>query len=170
MKSLSIFRTLFTFAIIFTLTVFSALQGHAQNSKSGAWQDLPDALKEYSQRSGQNFILDPSVRGKFTVLYKSPQTNEELLNQLAAGLMLNGFAMVKKGKDIIVMPARESIRQDGEVVESIDNVEPVRIVNLIFKPKNLKADEIMKSMRSLTSKFGELNVAPDLKSVIISQM
>lgn len=130
-------------------------------------QEIKDVIKEYSDRTGQSFVLDTQIRGKIILINKDKQTDQEFFNQLAASLMLNGFTWVKSGKDILVIPAREAMRMGGELIENIKDVQPLRMVSLIFKPKKLKVEEINKTLRALTTKYGEMMVAPDGKSVII---
>ncbi|MFN7729909.1 MAG: hypothetical protein ACK5P7_12195 [Bdellovibrio sp.] len=55
-------------------------------------EDITKVIEVYSKAANQKFIIDPSVRGKVTLLNPEDIDLTEAFNQISGALMLNGFS------------------------------------------------------------------------------
>ena len=67
--------------------------------------DIKKAIEDYAAKSGQKFIVDPSVRGMITVINDQPVSLEEAFNDLSTALAINGLAISKRDGVMVVMQA-----------------------------------------------------------------
>lgn len=118
--------------------------------------DVTDVIKEYAKASGERFIVDPSVRGKITILNPAPVSVAEAFNQLSSALAVNGIAISHQGDEMVVSPARITQRSLIEVGNQLPALKPERMYTWTIQLKYVSADEVNKQLRILTSKDGEL--------------
>lgn len=62
---------------------------------------------------GENYVLDPRVQGSITVQTSRPLPRGALLPMLEEILALNGFALVRKPDNFVVLPLQEAISSAG---------------------------------------------------------
>jgi general secretion pathway protein D len=62
---------------------------------------------------GENYVLDPRVQGTITVQTSRPLPRGALLPMLEEILGLNGFALVRKPDNYVVLPVQEAINTAG---------------------------------------------------------
>ncbi len=129
-------------------------------------EELPKIIEAYAKASGQKFVIDPTVRGKVTILNPDQISLEEAFNQLSAALALNGFAIVKQGDLMIVRNARSAQRDLLEVYLAKPPMRPERMVTYIYTVKNYPASEILRQVRVFTSSYGEVSANENTNQLI----
>lgn len=130
--------------------------------------DLTDVLKEYSKWTGQKFVVDPSVKAKVTVFSPQPVGREEAFNLLSSAMAANGYAISKQGDTMYVSSARNIQRNLLEVTSDLPSMKPERMVTWVINLKYVKADEVNKQLRILTSRDGELVPFTDRNQLIVT--
>jgi type II secretory pathway component GspD/PulD (secretin) len=118
--------------------------------------DVSKVIEDYSKATGQQFILDSSVRGKVNIINPGPINKEEAFNQLSTALASNGIAISTQGNVMYVAPARSIQRNYIPVVTTLPPLKPERMYTWIIQLQNADADDVNKQLRILTSKDGEL--------------
>ncbi|MFQ5458715.1 MAG: hypothetical protein ACE5FC_09755, partial [Myxococcota bacterium] len=101
--------------------------------------DIQDVVKQISEITGRNFILDERVRGKITIISPSPVTIDEAYRVFESVLQVKGFTTIQVGDFIKIIPLREakqsytSILPGGTLVprrdEYITRLIPLRYVD-----------------------------------------
>lgn len=124
-------------------------------------KDILEAIDSYAKMSKKTFVIDPSVRGKVTVLNPEPVTVTQAFNQLSSALQQNGFVIYQTGEKLNISAARFAQRSSISVVTELPPIEPEQMITYIYKPKFLKAEELNKNLRILPSKDGEMVVGPN---------
>ena len=56
--------------------------------------NLLTVIKAFSKLTGKNFIIDPAVRGKITILAPSPMTIDEAYRTFLSALAMNNYTVV----------------------------------------------------------------------------
>ena len=130
-------------------------------------EELVTVISNYSKASGQKFIIDPSVRGKITILLPEPVSIEEAFNHLSSSLAVNGYAISKQGDTMVIKSARNIQRDLIEVSSERPNITPQRMYTWIYKPKYLSVEKLTRELRTLTSKDGELTPNVQTNQMII---
>lgn len=121
-------------------------------------EELTKIIEIYSKASGQKFVIDPGVRGKISMYIQEPVSTEEAFNQLSTALAINGFAISKQGDTMVVKAARNIQRDLIEVSTELPALRPERMSTWIYTFKNISAEQVMRDMRILSSRDGEMNV------------
>lgn len=130
--------------------------------------ELTDVLKDYAKISGQKFVVDPNAKAKITIINPQPVTREEAFNLLSSAMAANGNAIAKHGETMYVSAARNVERNLVEVTSELPTLKPERLVTWIVNLKYVKADDVNKQLRILTSANGELVPFTDRNQLIIT--
>jgi len=132
--------------------------------------DVQDLIQTISEITGENFILDETVKGKkITVIAPSGFKPENAMRLFETVLSLNGFSIVKKndGTNIIV-PKRDIKFYDIETEVGNQYGEPSdRFVTRLVDVKNVKATDIANLLKPLISREGDIVVYPAMNTLII---
>ncbi|MGZ3772506.1 MAG: secretin N-terminal domain-containing protein [Pseudobdellovibrionaceae bacterium] len=131
-------------------------------------EDLSKIIEIYSHASGQKFVIDPSVRGKISIYIQEPLSLEEAFNQLSTALAVNGFAISKQGDTMVIKSARNIQRDLIEVSTEKPSLKPERMYSWIYTAKNIPAGDIVRELRILPSKDGEMSVVEGTNQIIIT--
>ena len=106
--------------------------------------DIQDLIQTISEITGQNFILDESVKGKkITVIAPGGFKKENAMKLFETILSLNGFSVVKKDGTNIIVPKRDikitSIPTEvgTQMGESSDS-----FITRLVQLKNVQASEV----------------------------
>lgn len=131
-------------------------------------EEITKIIESYSKASDQTFIIDPSVRGKITILNPDSVELPEAFNQLSSALALNGFGISKQENTYIVRPARNIQRDLIEVTTEVPSLKPERMVSWVITLKNISAKNVVREIRSLPSRDGEINLSGQTNQIIIT--
>lgn len=131
-------------------------------------EELTKIIEIYSKFSGQKFVIEPTVRGKVSILIQEPVSIEEAFNQLSSALAINGYGISKQGDTMIIKPARSIQRDLVEVSTEKPSIKPERMYTWIYTVKNFPADSINRDLRILVSKDGEVSVNTNTNQLIFT--
>lgn len=189
MKSIhsSVHRTLAAFTFHFSLftclfvaaAVFAAAPTYAQSPAYDSGEPAPAQpgtqvlnLKDadinsfiglVSEATGKNFVVDPRVTGKVTVISQSPMGEDELYQVFLSVLRVNGFAAVPAGKIIKIVP-EQAAGQDG----GIDSGNSDALVTRVLTVKHVTPADMAQALRPLLPQGANLIPHPGSSSLIIT--
>lgn len=130
--------------------------------------EIAKVLKDYAQASGQRFIVDPTVKGKITIINPSRIPLTEAFNQLSTALATNGIGYTFNDGIYSLKQARSIQRDAIPVVTEVPPMRPERMVTWIISLKHISADEVNKQLRILTSRDGELVPYTQTNQLLVS--
>jgi general secretion pathway protein D len=130
--------------------------------------DITDIVKAISELTGKNFIIDPGVRGKITIIAPTKITVAEAYKAFLSALAINGFAVVPSGKFYKIRSARNAQRDSIETFSGAYYPNSDQMITRIIHLKHISADAVNRDLRILASKDGEMVVYPQTNSIIIS--
>lgn len=130
--------------------------------------DITDIVKAVSELTGKNFIIDPGVRGKITIIAPTKITVAEAYKAFLSALAINGFAVVPSGKFYKIRSARNAQRDSIETFSGAYYPNSDQMITRIIHLKHISADAVNRDLRILASKDGEMVVYPQTNSIIIS--
>lgn len=130
--------------------------------------EISDVVKAISELTGKNFIVEPSVRGKITIIAPTPITVAEAYKAFLSALAINGFTVVPSGKFLKIRQTRSASRDNIEIYSGAYTPNTDQMVTRIIHLKHISGAEVNKQLRNLTSKDGEMSVYEPTNSVIIS--
>jgi general secretion pathway protein D len=130
--------------------------------------EITDVIKAISQLTNKNFIIDPGVRGKISIIAPSKVTVAEAYKAFLAALAVNGFTVVPYGKFLKVKASRNAQRDSIETYTGkyapTSDIYITRIIHL----KHISAEEVNKRLRVLPSKDGEMTPYEPTNSLLIT--
>lgn len=130
--------------------------------------DIADVIRAMSELTGKNFIVDPQVRGKITIIAPSRITVAEAYKAFLSALAINGLAIVPGDGFYKIKQARAAQRDNIDTFSGAYYPTADQMITRIIKLKYISADEVNKQLRILTSKDGELVPYTPTNSLIVS--
>lgn len=130
--------------------------------------EITDVIKAISELTGKNFIIDPGVRGKITIIAPSKLTVAEAYRAFLSALAINGFTVVPSGNFLKVKSARNAQRDSIETFSGAYYPNSDQMITRIIHLKHILADQVNRDLRILTSKDGEMSIYSPTNSLILS--
>jgi general secretion pathway protein D len=130
--------------------------------------ELREVIQAVSEVTGKNFIIDPRVNAKVTMLSASPMSAAAFYEAFLAVLQVYGYVALPAGKVIKIIP-----NTDARQLPSIDLPSSVssnsdEIVTQIITMKNISAAQLVPMLRPLIPQQGHLAAYPSGNILIIS--
>jgi len=130
--------------------------------------EITDLIKAIGELTGKNFIIDPGVRGKITIIAPSKITVAEAYKAFLSALAINGFTVVPSGSFLKVKSARNAQRDNIETFSGAYYPNSDQMITRIIHLKHISAAQVNRDLRILPSKDGEMNIYEPTNSIIIS--
>ncbi len=130
--------------------------------------DIEALIKTVSEHTGKNFVIDPRVKGKVTVISAHPMDRDEFYQVFLSILEVHGFSTIPSGDLIKIVPdvkAKQSGIPTGDALESLPGDQ---VVTRIIQVKNVTATQLVPILRPLIPQEGHLAAYPDTNVLIIS--
>ena len=130
--------------------------------------DISALSSTVAEVSDKNFIVDPRVKGKVTVVSSRPMSNEEVYQVFLSILKVHGFAAVPSGEVIKIVPDVNA-KQDG--IPTTTDANPGRgdqMVTRVVQVDNVAAAQLVPILRPLVPQQGHLAAYPATNVLIIS--
>jgi general secretion pathway protein D len=129
--------------------------------------DLSVVIAEIGRITGKNFIVDPQVRGKISILPQGPLTVDEAYKAFNIALMINGDSIVDLGDFVAIQQAQTVQRSQVPVYEKLPPGLPAQMMTYIRKFKYASARNIYNSLGPiLQSRLGEMRYYEDTNEMI----
>ncbi len=130
--------------------------------------DINAVINAVAKLTNKNFIVDPRVKGKVTVITHQSLSKEEVYKVFLSVLKVHGYAAIP-GESVIKIVPEVNAKQD-----SIPTVTHARfsdgdgIVTEVIKIKNVNAAQLVPILRPLVPQRGHLAAYPASNVIIIS--
>jgi len=130
--------------------------------------DINALIGTVAEVTGKNFIVDPRVKGKVTVISSRAMDSDEVYQVFLSILKVHGFAAVPSGSVIKVLPD-VSAKQDS--IPSVGDDAPGRgdeMVTRVVQVDNVAAAQLVPILRPLVPQQGHLAAYPSTNVLIMS--
>jgi general secretion pathway protein D len=129
--------------------------------------DLVAVINSVSQITGKNFIIDPRVKGKVTVVSSKPLNKTEVYNVFLSILQVHGFATVPTRNAIKIIP--DATAKQNSTPDSPASSNPGdQLITRVLKIKHINAAQLVPILRPLVAQQGHLAAYPTTNMLIIS--
>lgn len=130
--------------------------------------EIQTLISTVSDITGRNFIIDPRVRGKVTVISKHAMGEDELYRVFLSILQVHGFSAVQTGEVIKIIPDITA-KQSGVPVQSpYDSAAQDEYVTQVIPIENVAATQLVPILRPLVPQQSHLAAYPPTNVLIIS--
>jgi general secretion pathway protein D len=130
--------------------------------------DISALISTVAEVTDRNFIIDPRVKGKVTVVSTRPMDSDEVYQVFLSILKVHGFAAVPSGEVIKIVPDVNA-KQDG--IPTVGDQAPGRgdeMVTRVVEVDNVAAAQLVPILRPLVPQQGHLAAYPATNVLIIS--
>lgn len=113
--------------------ILTQVEATVPNNEKKLWNlrnaEIRAVIGEVSRVTGKNFVIDPRVQGKISIISSTPISDKELYQVFLSMLQVSGYAAVPF----------------GEVIKVVPNIDAKTISNYIPRPHfaSLKGDEML---------------------------
>jgi general secretion pathway protein D len=130
--------------------------------------DLGQIIQAVGEVTGKNFIIDPRVNAKVTMVSSTPMSPAAFYEAFLAVLQVYGYVAVPAGKVIKIVPNTD-LRQlpANDLPNSVSSTSD-EIVTQIVTLKNVSAAQLVPMLRPLIPTYGHLAAYPGGNMLIIS--
>lgn len=156
MRHLLVALTL-TFAAV-TPAVTFAEQTPAQAKQNGNITldfenvELRDLIRFMAETTNRNFIVDPKVGGKVTIISPRPVPTGEALSIFEGLLAASGFAIVPNGPEVWrIIPSKQASQSPLDVIGVLNggSPRPSQLITRLVRLKHVSAKSIMPALEPL---------------------
>jgi general secretion pathway protein D len=130
--------------------------------------DLSQIIQAVSEVTGKNFIIDPRVNAKVTMLSATPMSPAAFYEAFLAVLQVYGYVAVPAGKVIKIVPNTDLRQLPSNDLPSSVSPTSDEIVTQIVTLKNVSAAALVPMLRPLVPPYGHLAAYPAGNMLIIS--
>ena len=146
--------------------------GAAQAQQSSITFNLKDADLEtvvatVAEVTGKNFIIDPRVKGKVTVISSKPMNANEVYQTFLSLLEVHNFSAVPMGNVIKIVPSVNAKQMGGSEMMRGD-AQGDEIVTRVIEVKNVSAAQLVPILRPLVPQHGHMAAYASTNVLIVS--
>lgn len=144
------------FAILGLLfACFGAIADDASVTLNLKDADINALITTVSEVTGKNFIVDPRVKGKVTVVSSSPMDPAAVYQTFLSVLQVHGFAAIPSGSVVKIIPETDA-RQEATPLSSGAGVPRDDVVTRVFTLHSASAAQLVPILRPLVPQWGQL--------------
>ncbi|MCU7892574.1 MAG: type II secretion system secretin GspD [Candidatus Thiodiazotropha sp. (ex Ustalcina ferruginea)] len=130
--------------------------------------DIKALIKTVSEHTGKNFVIDPRVKGKVTVISAHPMESDEFYQVFLSILEVHGYSTIPSGDVIKVVPDVKAKQGGIPTIDAIGQLPGDQIVTRIIQVKNVTSAQLVPILRPLIPQEGHLAAYPNTNILIIS--
>ena len=135
--------------------------------------DLRDAeigavIETVGKITGRNFVVDPRVKGKVSVVSPQPLTPDEVYQVFLSMLEVNGFAAVEQGPVVKVVPDVNARQSATPVFTGSAEADGATLVTRVLRVENVPAAQLVPVLRPLVPQNGHVAAYPETNMLVIS--
>jgi general secretion pathway protein D len=130
--------------------------------------DLTALINTVAEVTGRNFIVDPRVKARVTVISREPMPAEELYRVFLSVLQVHGFSAVESGDVVKIVPEINAKQLAVPTVDRRADAADDEIVTRVIPVKNVSAAQLVPILRPLVPQQGHLAAYPPTNVLIVS--
>jgi general secretion pathway protein D len=130
--------------------------------------DIGALISTVAEVTHQNFVVDPRVKGKVTVISTRPMDSDEVYQVFLSILKVHGFAAIPSGAVTKIVPDVNAKQEDIPTVNSANPGIGDEMVTRVVEVKNVAAAQLVPILRPLVPQQGHLAAYPATNVLVIS--
>jgi len=129
--------------------------------------DIRQIVEAVGEVTGRNFIIDPRVNAKVTMLSSTPMSAEAFYEAFLSILQVHGYVAVTSG-DLIKIVPDATARQYAGPIGAGGSAGGDDIITQVVQVQNVGAAQLVPILRPLIPQYGHLAAHPGSNMLIIS--
>ena len=128
--------------------------------------DLEAVISTVSEITGKNFIVDPRVKGKVTIISSKPLDEDAIYEVFLTVLNVHGFAAIPTGSVIKIIPDATAKQTGPPIGGNLPMGD--ELVTRVLQLQNVAAAQLVPILRPLVAQQGHLAAYPASNVLIIA--
>jgi general secretion pathway protein D len=129
--------------------------------------DIRKVIEAVSEVTGKNFIIDPRVTGKVTLLSATPMSPDAFYEAFLSILQVHGYVAITSGDLIKIMPDATA-RQFAGPLGTTSSAGPDDLATQVIQVRNVGATQLVPILRPLIPQYGHMVAHAGSNMLIIS--
>ena len=125
-------------------------------------------ISTISEITGKNFIVDPRVKGKVTIISSRPMDNDEIYQVFLSVLDVHGFSAIPSGAVIKIVPDASAKQNALPLVDTAHPGQGDEMVTRVIELHHIAASQLVPILRPLVPQQGHLAAYVPSNILIIS--
>ncbi len=156
--------------LLLATPIWLASQGLAY---AGSWKvNLQDAdihafINEVARITGSNFVPDPRINGKVTVISNRPMNEDEIYQLFLSVMQVNGIVAIEKNGIIELKPDNFG-KQSGLPVDLYGKTTGEDMITRVIYLQNTQASEVLSAIRPLMPQSAHAHAVPSVNALVLS--
>ena len=164
-------RTLFIAGKLTTMTLLLTLSlnlNAAEVNFDFQDADLRTVIQAVSEFTGKNFLVDPRVKGKVTVVAPDPLSEAEAYKAFLSVLEINGYVTVDSEGMTKIVPQEEGKTRNTLLNGHAKNPNRDDMITKVLRLEHIQAERIVPLLRPLIPAYGHMAADATTSSLIIT--
>lgn len=140
------------------------VQSHLWNLQN---VDILKVIAEVARETGKNFVIDPQVTGKVTLVSNKPLSSQEIYQVFLSTLQVLGYGAVPTGNVIKIVPLRDAGREANTLMRSGAPKGDAIVVEVI-KLRYVPAVQLVPILNPLIPTWASVSAVTTSNNLIIS--
>lgn len=137
----------------------TASQNHSKKT-TRLWNlqdaDILSVINEVSQETGKNFIVDPRVSGKITLISSKPLSQHEVYQVFLSILGLLNYSAIPSGNVVKIVPNMESGEQLSQIARKFAPGKGEEVVVRVVGLDNISATQMIPVLRPMLPQWSNI--------------
>jgi general secretion pathway protein D len=131
--------------------------------------DIRAVIAEVSRTTGKNFIIDPRVQGKISIISATPLSNQALYQVFLSILQISGYAAVPSGDAIKIVPNMDAKSMAPDMLNQLRHPpQGAEIMTSVVPVHYVPADQLVPVLRPLMPQWSFVTAYPPANMLILS--
>ena len=131
-------------------------------TKNGRLWNLQDAdilsvINEVSLETGKNFVVDPRVNGKISLISSKPLKPDQVYDVFLSVLGILGYSAIPNGSVVKIIPNMESGESATRIANSQSPGKGDEVVVRVIPLENVSANQIIPTIRPMLPQWGNVS-------------
>ncbi len=133
--------------------------------------DIRQIIESVGELTGKNFLIDPRVKGKVTILANEAVPEEALYDVMLSILRMHGFRAVEGGDNLTrILPGNIAARFKPEFVEGDPRGESEKLITTIIQIRHLNAATIIPMIKPLMTPEAQVLVHKETNNLLVTEV
>ena len=161
------------FSAIFALLSVTATAADAPNApQERIWNlnnaDIRTLIQQVSTETGKNFVIDPRVQAKVSMVSARPLSPDELYQTFLALLQLHGYSAVEEGKVVKIIPIADARFSSTKFIKPGQNNLGEEFITKVLHVDSISGHELEATLKSMVSRNAYVSVYGPTNDIIIA--
>jgi len=130
--------------------------------------DIQAVVKTVSQITGKNFLLDPRVKGKLTIISTQPVSRKAIYQIFLASLKAQGYTAIDSASGFVKLVPLGDAKQNAGVTTGVMPRPGEQTITHVITVQYSSAAQLVPLLRPLMAPTSQISVYPPANTLIIT--